>query len=458
MKMEKTLSDSDSEAERKIPSPALVPNEEPRFDNDDAVAYVAGILCYWQMTILYDGTVVHVGAPPMAFSRDMVANYLATHQYSHQDVLDEIHLYTVKHGYDHKFSAIKPAFRQVLKAKKKARFNDIMMPMLGNVGTSAELAALEWERVARLIEMPVHLSSAILKHYIWQIKQKCLGRPVVHHLMPIIYSPLQGSGKTTFVRRLLGPLKELASGDALLSDFADHRSIDIYSFLAVLIDDMDQIPEKFVPRLKSLITSVNINRRRLQTSNNDNVRQLSSLIGTANKAVHELVSDDTGHRRFAMLPFRNGDVAKGGDAEVWQIVSSLDYEAMWLSVDAFAPSPIREVLGDLHIHQNRSRPVSVHLIWLRNLDVNSEPVKAITTRAGVRADGLHELFMVQTGSQVSKRKFADDMTAALSEPDVPFDGKHKTQNGHFYRIKLPPAATTVPIPEPVPPSPEPAEA
>jgi hypothetical protein len=243
------------------------------------------------------------------------------------------------------------------------------------------------------------------------------------------------------VRRFLDPLKELASGDVLFSDIADHRSIEIYRYLAVLIDDMDQIPDKLVPRIKNLITSPHINRRRLQTSNNENSRQLSSLIGTANKPVHELVKDETGYRRFAMMPFRNGDVAKGGDAEVWQIVSSLDYVSMWLSVDAFGASPIKEVLGGLHTHQKRGRPVSAHLVWVRNLDIRLEPVKAITTRAGVRADGLHELFMVQTGNRVSKRKFAEDMTMALSDPGVPFDGKHKTQNGQFYRFKGPSVVT-----------------
>lgn len=447
--MEKTLSNSDSEPEKKISSPAIAPNEEPRFDETDVAVYVEQILGYWDLTVLYDGTVIPVSAPTMAFSRDMVAGYLATHQFSHQDLLDEIQLYTLRQGYEHKLSEIKPALRRVLKAKKKARFNNVVAPMVGEVGMVAEMAASEWGQAARLFSMPADLSIAILKHYIWQIKQKCLGRPVVHHLMPIVYSSIQGSGKTTFVRRFLDPLKELASGDALLLDFADHRSVDIYGFLAVLIDDMDQIPEKLVPRLKSLITSVKMNRRRLQTSNNDNVRQLSSLIGTANRPVHELVGDDTGHRRFVMMPFCNGDVAKGGDAEIWQIVSSLDYETMWLSVDAFGHSPIKEVLGGLYVHQNSGRPVSVHLAWLRGLDIHSEPVKAITTRAGVRADALHELFMSQTGSRVSKRKFADDMTVALSDGGVPFDGKHKTQNGHFYRIRLLPPAK----PDDVPPSP-----
>ena len=66
----------------------------------------------------------------------------------------------------------------------------------------------EWHRLANSVfTTEAALAAAVLKHFIWQVKQKLLRRPVKHHLMPVVFSPEQGSGKTTFVQKFLGPLQ-----------------------------------------------------------------------------------------------------------------------------------------------------------------------------------------------------------------------------------------------------------
>ena len=72
--------------------------------------------------------------------------------------------------------------------------------------------------------------------------------------------------------------------------------------------------------------------------------------------------------------------------------------------------------------QNRARPVSALLRWLRTLDLDSRDMLAITTRWGVRADGLHELYL-QTGASLSRQKFAEEMLRHLSDPST-----HSWQN------------------------------
>jgi hypothetical protein len=294
--------------------------------------------------------------------------------------------------------------------------------------------------------MEVPLVVVVLQHFVWQVKQKLLNRPVVHHLMPVVSSPVQGSGKTTFVLQFLRPLRELATGPVLLSDFADRRSGDIYRFPAVFIDDMGAIAPHLVPVLKSLVTSEGFRRRRLGSSASVGIRQLSTLIGTTNSGIDELIADETGHRRFAVLPFRNGEIAKGGDARVWATVDSTDYELLWRSVDAFGPCPIEPYLGALVRHQAVSRRPDDLKAWLLGLDPGSEAVRRVTTREGVRAQGLHELFCVETGSTISLTRFGLEMKRHVADPAVPLAPKITTERGKFYPVRPRPVPNVSPGP------------
>lgn len=165
------------------------------------------------------------------------------------------------------------------------------------------------------------------------------------------------------------------------------------------------------------------------------IRQRATLIGTANASIEELIQDDTGHRRFAMLPFRNGNSAKGGDPEIWRVVTSSDYELLWRSVDPFAPSPILPHLEDLVRHQSRWAPEDPFLKRLRGLDLNSEAILRITKRPGVQAQALHTLYVTQEKANISRQRFAEAMSRYFLDPGVPFSGKATVEAGTFYRIK-----------------------
>ena len=119
--------------------------------------------------------------------------------------------------------------RQVLREEKHRRRNFVMRPLLETVPSAdRHMARQEWDRVSSLFKMLPFLCIAIFQHFIWQVKQKVLGRAVVFHLMPIVMSSVQGSGKTTFVKMFLGPLRELATGASLLSDFSDRRTLGLF--------------------------------------------------------------------------------------------------------------------------------------------------------------------------------------------------------------------------------------
>jgi hypothetical protein len=403
------------------------------FDRHKPVRSIEYLLILWNLEIKSDASVVRIGAPLMADCPETVGKYLDAEPLSINDLMDEIVLACNEVGIKVAPRIVKAATYRIIRRVRKKRKKQLYGHLTCQMNIKDFLATeLLFDRIAELFDMPPMLAKACIAHWIWQVKQKMLGRPPEHHMMLIIFSTEQGSGKTTFVRRLVSPLSEFASADVLLSDFADRRSAEIYRFPVVVVDDMEQLAASTVPIVKSLITSASINRRPLFTSLSVTVRQTTTLIGTANRPIHELIDDDTGHRRFVMMPFKNGDSAKGGDARIWQIVNSLDFEKLWLAVDAFGPSPIQTCLKQLHHYQNSFRPMPKVHKWLLNLDMLSEEVRRIRVRDGVRAEALRDLYVAQTGDRISNQKFSDEMLTCTTLDNMPFSGKQRKEVGALY--------------------------
>ena len=243
----------------------------------DPIAFVRAFMGEYGLEILFDGSIQFKNAPRMASRRSDVAAWLTRPELNSIWLIDNIMLEVRLSGIALTQADITRAVRQISREDQKNRLKLVTEPLL-----TAKLDALEraqaeqaWEAlVTAAFEIDVPLGVAILKHFIWQVKRKLLGRPVRHHLMPVVFSPLQGGGKTTFVLKFLGPLRELAAGPALLSDFADRRSAEIYRFPAVLIDDVERIDPGLVPLLKSVVTTQKFMRRRLGSSMTVGIRQL----------------------------------------------------------------------------------------------------------------------------------------------------------------------------------------
>jgi hypothetical protein len=389
-----------------------------------------------EIEVLFDGTLFLRGQPMQAVTPNEIDAILAVDPPTVSDLLDEIALHARHVGSPLRRGDLAAALRQVLRSEKHQRYQAVLRPLFDTCSSSeAAQADAQWRRLAGLFDMNPELAIAILQHFVWSVKQKQLRRPVVHHCMPIIFSTTQGTGKTVFVKKFLAPLRELATDTALFTDLADRRSGDIFRFPVILLDDMERTTLAMVPALKSVLTSDRLRRRRMGTSASDAIRQACVPIGTSNQMIHELVEDDTGHRRFAMLPFRNGATFKGGDASVWETVNAVDYELLWRSVDAFASSPVLPFREELFRHEHaEAKPTGV-IGWVTDLDLESEAVRNITTRHGVRAQGLRDLFMTQTGVEISAQKFAKDMERCCMRPEMPFSDKIKIETGAVYRRK-----------------------
>lgn len=407
---------------------------------DAAVKLVADFLEREGIEILFDGTLRSKTAPSAAHQADEITTFLAVEEIDGPWLIDELMTEVRASRIKMRKSDVERAVRRLTRAAQKARRQAIVEPLLmPDVCTAAE-AAKAWSLLAATVfETDAALCAGCLQHFIWQVKRKLLGLPIRHHLMPVIWSPVQGGGKTTFVRKFLEPLRELATGPVLLSDFTDKRSGDIYRFPALFVDDMEQIEAKLIPVLKSLVTSEGLRRRKLGTSMSEGHRQRTTLIGTANSAIDALVADTTGNRRFASLRFRNGKVETGGDAAVWPAIDSVDYDLLWRSVDVFGKGPIEAYLDALVALQETGRVPDPVLSWLRALDLGSARVMEVTTRRGIKATDLHDLYCEQTNSTITLTRFGECMRAHVLDPTVPLSPKVKKEDGWYYPLKVTPA-------------------
>lgn len=408
---------------------------------------VVSWLSHQRYDVRFDGSWIRIGMPTQADSPDTVQSFLDVEPLGDRDVLDELILHVSGIGKKISASLLKAALRKIVRRRKKDRKKEILAELILASQSPLGVTEGEWTKFGMLFDMRTELAVAIGKYVIFQVKQKAINHPIKDHLVPIIFGGEQGSGKTTLVRRIAAPLYELASANVLLSDFADKRSGDLYNYSLVICDDMEQLDDKSVAALKGTITATHINRRILMTSTSATIRQAATLIGTANKPISELINDETGHRRFVMMPFKNGNVAKGGDPNVWPAVNSLDVKMLWDSVDAFGSSPIAPFLAELHHYQNHYRPVPRLLRWLRELDLNSINVKAITVNGGVRADCLRDLYVRETSDVVSKQEFADKMLIYMKDESVPFFEKRKKEIGALYRPRQVAVTQVIPMEE-----------
>lgn len=271
----------------------------------------------------------------------------------------------------------------------------------------------------------------MLKKFIYQVKRKSLGLNVERHLMPVIQNRVHGGGKTSLVNKLLEPIGELQSGPTLFDDYIDRRSGALYNYPVIFIDDIARVRPDEISTLNGVITGDAIQRRKLGTSQTVRIRQASTLIGTCNKELSELLPDETGNRRFAVLPFRNGAAEKGGDPEVWQIINSINFSLLWLSVDVFGDDPILPELESLERWQGYHRKRSTLENWLRDFDVNSpEALRIIDTR-GVKVSDLFKLYQNQTGESTTLTKFGTELGRLVSSKVGPFLRKERLAGGVY---------------------------
>lgn len=402
------------------------------------------------IVVLADQTLHDQSKPLRANTAEEAKIILAASPVDFDDVVDQVFLEGKAVGLKISRGEFAAALRQLSRRRAAERRKTLFTPLMFDRPSADQLAEAErqWFALAEAaFDMPSSLAVAILKHFIWQIYQRALQREVKHHLMPVIFSPVQGGGKTTFLHMFCRELWELASEAVLLSDFADKRSGDVYRYSAVKLDDMETIQGNDVAVLKQLITAEAIQRRKLTTSRMSKTRIMAVPIGTANEPINRLILDETGHRRFVTMPFRNGQVEKGGDPRVWVVIGQTDFGLLFRSVDPFGPSPILAHLTALFAYQGAAPRLQSDLLhWLSTLDRDSEAMRNITRQDGVPARSLYMSFVAATDSAMTETRFGLEMSKCMQDVDCPFADKvYDGRKVNVYRWKSVPPTDATPI-------------
>lgn len=115
-------------------------------------------------------------------------------------------------------------------------------------------------------------------------------------LVPILVSPEQGLGKSTFCHRLMPPCLDFYFSDNFDLGENSHLEQKLGTFGLVNLDEFDRISEKRMPRLKNVLQLKSSTHRKLFTNNFVQMPRMASFIGTSNST--QLLTDPTGSRRF----------------------------------------------------------------------------------------------------------------------------------------------------------------
>ncbi len=352
-----------------------------------------------------------------------------------QEILDRI----ILRGCGIKSSLLARALRQEIRKRAKARKKELVRAITAKP-TDHERRhgwALLENFVSKVFEGDPAVNAGGLGHFMHQVKRKLAKLEVSDHMAPIFVSPSQGVGKSRTVKRMLALFAELAK-PGLLSDIADPRSIYVFRRPIIVLDDMERIHPADVPILKGRITGEFVNGRIMHTNRDGGTAQLATFIGTANRSVAALIPDESGHRRFFEMTFRNGNPATGGDPQVWNTINATDFAAIWRSIDPFLPSPL-EAVRDKVLGPDRPQAQSsaVHA-WAAGLAVDSEEFSSLVEGKGVPARSLYDYYGETTKDvELSETAFGIAMKRATFDERVPFHYPKRHKGGYVYKLRRP---------------------
>lgn len=270
-------------------------------------------------------------------------------------------------------------------------------------------------------------AAAVICKFIHQVKRKALGLPVFDHLMPVLLGK-QRSGKSTLMRELIKPLVEMRA-NVDFKMITDERIIDIWQNLILVCDEMGWASKSDIDIIKNVITADVLQRRPMRSNDTETVRQQATLIGASNQvSLSALIRDNTGNRRFVSL--------HTVDRMPIEAVLSLDWLAVWQSVDYRAADPLEGFADVLAERQEDEREQSHVEQWLANIVPETWMTKALAERSRFAANELYDDFREYEdrffpGRGTDLAAWRLEMTRVMSNPN-PLFKKARAKHGMVY--------------------------
>lgn len=283
-------------------------------------------------------------------------------------------------------------------------------------------------------EVGVDFVVAALKKFMHQVKRKMRGLPVYDHLMIVLLGP-QGAGKSSFVKAMFSPLKELAV-ETSFKQIEDDRNIDLWQNYILFLDEMGHAARADMEATKHAITATTLTRRPMRHNNLISVLQKGTFIGCSNKELEQLIKDPTGIRRFLGLQFLD----KG--RVDWDFINSIDWLKLWESVDPEGDCPMKDFSHDLSNVQEATRELGRVEAWLRDFDVDDYLYKdKVNPRGRISSMELYGVFRTYEdfafpGSfKISKNEWDHEMKRLKkNKPEAMIFEKVRESSGIVYRF------------------------
>lgn len=192
------------------------------------------------------------------------------------------------------------------------------------------------------------VNTAVMAHFLWQIKRKLNKLPISYHMMPVIWGKT-GVGKSEALRKLMGPISGYVLTGMSLDKIGDDRYYrQLADHLVAFFDEMPKVDKAPVEHIKQVITADELTGRILYSNGYKAYKQNCTFIGTSNESPSQLIKDTTGMRRFHYI--------KCADRIDWDSINRLDYVKLWQEINEFRETPyIATVREELKVKQEEVR-------------------------------------------------------------------------------------------------------
>jgi len=219
--------------------------------------------------------------------------------------------------------------------------------------------SFDWNAFLQVLTGEIReLDKAIFKHFIWQVKRKLHGLPVVWHIMPILVGKT-GGGKSYVLAQILKVIEDLT----IQKDFKaldDEREVSLLSkYFVVAFEELAGADKVSVESVKRFITADRVSYRKLGTHLQITSSNKATFIGTSNNDVMDAIHDPTSARRYFQI---DCVVIKENK---YDIVNNLNYLDMWKEIDETKDSPIMPHLKAVFDAQEGIRAKSSLEEWLQ---------------------------------------------------------------------------------------------
>lgn len=307
------------------------------------------------------------------------------------------------------------------RVRKVFEFNEALTYKDGEDPLSEFTKALVGEKCA---DLNVHC--AVIAHFIWQVKRKIFGLPVVHHMCPVLVGK-QGSGKTQALDNLIAPLKFLSMEGNLGTFVRESEKFVFGTYFIIKLDEFAKGAKSDLESMKNIITSSDINYRTFYVQKMANMPNVSTFIGASNRSVSEIFNDQTGNRRFYEIPCL--DKVNWNEIGGYSEDHGIDYYSLWKSVNENDESPIMPFIANIQKYQEDFRSKSFVEEWLISEELIPLPDSRseFMATAKLHLDFMNWLKLQNCNFMFTIMKFGKELTKYLENK--------KKNDGSYYRVK-----------------------